>query len=170
MMELSPTAAEMIARIRAILASARNQAMQSVNAAMVRAYWEIGREIVEEEQRGQARAEYGQQLIATLSDRLSAEFGRGFNERNLRFMREFYSAFPKWNAVRSELSWTHYLYFSLTLGRLVNGVSVGGSEIVSIDAENAPSCARQPAISVAAGRYAGGEYGRKAAWRRAMPG
>ena len=105
---LLPSATATVARVREILERARRQALQAVNAEMVRAYWEIGREIVEEEQRGQARADYGARLIATLAARLTAEFGKGFDERNLRFMREVYRAFPNWNAVRSELSWTHY--------------------------------------------------------------
>lgn len=79
----------MIDRIRTILVAARHQAMQAVNDEMVRAYWEIGREIVEEEQRGQTRAGYGRQLVATLAERLSTEFGRGFTANNLWYMRQF---------------------------------------------------------------------------------
>ncbi len=101
------SAAECLARVRTILQSARHQALQTVNAAMVQAYWQIGREIVEEEQRGQDRAAYGARLIDELAGQLTQEFGRGFIPRNLRYMREFYQAFPNWNAVRSELSWTH---------------------------------------------------------------
>jgi len=63
---------------------------------------------VEDEQRGERRAEYGKAVLDELSQRLTAEFGRGFDVRNLRYMRQFYHAFPKRNAVRSELSWTHY--------------------------------------------------------------
>lgn len=95
-------------RVRGIWTRARHQAIQAVNAEMVRAYWDIGREIVEEEQRGQARAEYATYLIDELSIRLTAEFGKGFVPRNLRYMREFYQTFPIRNALRSELSWTHY--------------------------------------------------------------
>lgn len=108
----SASAAETLSRIRDILARSRSQALVAVNAAMVQAYWQIGREIVEEEQRGSERAQYGAQLIDLLSARLTAEFGKGFIPRNLRFMREFYLAFPIWNAVRSELSWTHYRLLS----------------------------------------------------------
>ncbi len=107
-----PSAAECLARVRAILQSSRRQAMQTVNAVMVEAYWRIGREIVEEEQRGKNRAAYGSQLIEELSRALTQEYGRGYIPRNLRYMREFYQAFPIWNALRSEshslLSWTHY--------------------------------------------------------------
>ena len=112
MSDLLPTSIEALERIRTILAQARAQALQAVNSEMVRAYWKIGQVIVEEEQRGAERAEYGARLIQSLAERLSQEFGKGFNERNLRFMREFYQAFPNWNAVRSELSWTHYRIIS----------------------------------------------------------
>lgn len=91
-------------RIREILIRSRNQALQAVNAAMVQAYWEIGREIVKEEQRGAARAGYGDQLLATLGKTLTYEFGRSFSDRNLRFIRAFYQAFPNWNSLRSELT------------------------------------------------------------------
>lgn len=84
----------MYARVRAILAEARSAAARTVNAEMVRAYWLIGREIVEGEQRGQARAGYGEALIEQLSARLQAEFGRGFAATNLKYMRLFYVAYP----------------------------------------------------------------------------
>lgn len=95
-------------RIRGILNRARYQALQAVNAEMVRAYWEIGREIVEEEQRGQARAEYGKRLVEGLSARLTQEFGKGFDRSNLQHMRAVYLAFQIRDALRRELSWTHY--------------------------------------------------------------
>jgi hypothetical protein len=95
-------------RIRDILAKARHRALQAVNADMVRAYWEIGCEIVEEEQRGQARAGYGKQLLEGLSARLTQEFGRGFDRTNLQYMRAVYMFFPIRDALRRELSWTHY--------------------------------------------------------------
>ena len=63
---------------------------------------------MEHEQQGKARAKYGKQQLQTLSEQLTTEFGRGFDVRNLRNMRAFYLAFPKRNAVRTELSWTHY--------------------------------------------------------------
>lgn len=94
--------------IRTILGRARSKSFKAVNAAMVQAYWHIGKVLVEEEQKGAERAEYGKGLIQRLADRLSSEFGKGFDERNLWFMRSFYLTYPKVNAVRSELSWTHY--------------------------------------------------------------
>ncbi len=81
-------------RIQVILEQARAQIARSVNTEMVRAYWFVGREIVEEEQRGKARAGYGDELIAQLSTRLRAIFGRGFTPSNLRYMRLFYLAYP----------------------------------------------------------------------------
>lgn len=109
---LLPSAAETVARIRETLLQARRQALSAVNAAMVGAYWEIGRELVEEEQRGQSRAGYGQRLLETLSTQLSVEFGKGFDVSNLRNMRAFYSAFPIQDALRPELSWTHYRHLA----------------------------------------------------------
>ena len=95
-------------QIRGVLIQARSRALQVVNTEMVSCYWQIGRLIVEEEQRGETRAGYGKGLIKELSRRLTDEFGRGFHQRNLWFMRNFYLAYPKVNALRSELSWTHY--------------------------------------------------------------
>jgi hypothetical protein len=77
---------------------------QAVNAAMVAAYWEIGRTIIEEEQRGSKRAEYGTSLLLKLSDRLTAEFGKGFDRSNLQQMRGFFLAYPICDALRHELS------------------------------------------------------------------
>ena len=95
-------------RIRAILSEARSRAYRAINTAMVTAYWEIGRAIVEQEQQGQHRAEYGRGLLKELSRRLSAEFGRGFDRSTLQHMRAFYLTYPICDALRPELSWTHY--------------------------------------------------------------
>lgn len=108
----SSPSAQAFTRIRAILQQARGQALMAVNAAMVKAYWEVGREIVEEEQSGQERAGYGQGLLAELADKLTAEFGRGFTATNLRYMRQFYLAFPIHHTLRDELSWSHYRLLS----------------------------------------------------------
>ena len=99
---------ELYSEIRNTLLASRNQAYKAVNFAMVKAYWNIGRIIVEVEQQGNVRAEYGKSLIKRLSVQLTEEFGSGFDERNLRNMRLFYTRFPNWNALRSELTWTHY--------------------------------------------------------------
>jgi predicted nuclease of restriction endonuclease-like (RecB) superfamily len=81
-------------RIRQILESARFAAARSVNTAQVVANWLIGREIVEEEQRGSNRAEYGQQLIFQLSEQLKTDFGTGYSVQNLFYMRQFYQTYP----------------------------------------------------------------------------
>jgi DUF1016 N-terminal domain len=104
----APTALETISRIREILETSRDQALTAVNTARVRAYWLIGREITEEELRGADRAGYGMRLLNTLAERLSLEFGKGFDRSNLTNMRGFYLAFPILDALRQELSWTHY--------------------------------------------------------------
>jgi len=88
------SSADCIVRIREILTQARHSALQSVNAVMVGAYWLVGREIVEEEQRGEKRARYGAGLLKGLAEALTVEFGEGFGERNLRHMRQFYLVYP----------------------------------------------------------------------------
>ena len=80
--------------IAEVLQNARRNAYRAVNFAMVEAYWHIGRMIVEEEQQGKARAEYGSALIQSLSLRLTMEFGKGFSEQSLRTFRQFYLCFP----------------------------------------------------------------------------
>jgi len=80
--------------IRLILESARRSVARSVNTTQVVANWLIGREIVEEEQKGLKRAGYGQRLILGMSNRLTAEFGRGFAIRNLESFRAFYLEYP----------------------------------------------------------------------------
>jgi len=94
--------------IRLVITQARMHAYSAVNTAMVHAYWNIGRIIVEGEQQGSERAEYGKQMITELAGRLVEEFGDGFRYRNLWYMRSFYLAFPKLHALRAELTWTHY--------------------------------------------------------------
>jgi hypothetical protein len=94
--------------IKEVLEQARAQSYRTVNFAMVQAYWNIGKIIVEEEQKGKTKADYGKQLIVELAKRLKADFGKGFDQSNLWHMRSFYLAFPILDAVRRELMWTHY--------------------------------------------------------------
>ncbi len=89
-------------RVREILETARTSAYRAVNFAMVQAYWHVGREIVEEEQRGKAKAGYGDELIVELSGRLTAEFGKGFTQTNLRYMRLFYFSFEMMDLTRAQ--------------------------------------------------------------------
>ena len=91
-----------------ILRTARANAYRTINFTMVEAYWNVGRMIVEEEQKGKERAEYGTFIIRNLSIRLSEEFGKGFAEQSLRNMRQFFLCFEIRSALRSELRWTHY--------------------------------------------------------------
>ena len=93
--------------VRQIVVDAQHQVYKAVNSAMVDAYWHIGKEIYEA-CGSNDRATYGKQLLREISDRLTDEFGNGFKERNLRNMRQFYITFPIRNALRAELSWTHY--------------------------------------------------------------
>ena len=100
--------APLLGALRQLIADSRRQALRAVDSAQVQTCWHIGQHIVEFEQGGAQRAAYGRGLLAQLGQALTAEFGRGFEERNLRNMRAFYRAFPNRNALRSELSWTHY--------------------------------------------------------------
>jgi len=95
-------------RVREILETARTTAYRAVNFAMVQAYWHIGRTIVEEEQKGKVKAGYGEYLLKDLSQRLTKDFGKGFDYSNVKNMRQFYLTFPIGDALRSQLSWTHY--------------------------------------------------------------
>ena len=96
------------ASVKEILANARKRAYNAVNFAMVESYWLIGQQIVEHEQHGEARADYGKGLLKELAARLTHEFGKGFDERELRKMRQFYQTFKNWDTLRPELTWSHY--------------------------------------------------------------
>ncbi|MGI6319748.1 MAG: PDDEXK nuclease domain-containing protein [Bacteroidales bacterium] len=100
-----------IIEIKSILTQARQKAYSAINSAMVEAYWNIGKRIVEEEQNGADRAEYGKQIIQTISNELTKEFGKGFGERTIRNFRQFYLTFPKLEIRKtpfSKLSWSHF--------------------------------------------------------------
>ena len=86
--------------IRDIIEQARDTAYRAVNFAMVQAYWHIGKLVVEEEQSGKQRAEYGNELIKQISKKLTTEYGKGFTETNLKYMRQFYNTFEKSHALR----------------------------------------------------------------------
>ena len=91
-----------------IIEEARSSAYRAVNFAMVKAYWSIGRLVVEEEMQGSERAGYGKFIISNLSQRLQTAYGKGFDESNLWYMSRFYRAFQILDALRPELSLTHY--------------------------------------------------------------
>lgn len=98
--------------VKQIIILSRQRVYKMVNSVLLDTYWNIGRLIIEEEQNGNAKAIYGKSTLKILSKELTLEFGKGFDERNLNNMRAFYSAFPIWNALRTELSWTHYRLLS----------------------------------------------------------
>ena len=100
-----------ISEIKKILKNARQKAYTAVNSAMVEAYWKIGRRIVEEEQSGRERAEYGKEIIKNLSKELTEEFGKGFSRRTLWEMRKLYVYFSDYEKVRTlfaQLTWSHF--------------------------------------------------------------
>lgn len=116
---------QIINDIKKIIIQANQNTYKNINFEMVRAYWLIGRRIVEEEQAGTERAVYGRGIIKKLSTSLQAEFGKGFSERNIEQMRQFYAAYPIPQTVSAELktetlskdqtnvpdfklSWSHY--------------------------------------------------------------
>ena len=103
-----PQITSLLGNLGELIREARQKVLRAVDTVQVQTCWQIGRHIVEFEQEGARRAVYGKQLLSTLAKVLTSEFGKGFDERNLRYMRDFYQTFPIWNAVRSELSWTHY--------------------------------------------------------------
>lgn len=108
MMEENLINTQIIEDIRELLISSRQSLQQTINTTMVQTYWNIGRMIVEDEQKGKQRATYGKQQLKLISDSLTKEFGKGFDTRNLRNMRQFYSIFSNWHSVSANLSWTHY--------------------------------------------------------------
>lgn len=95
-------------QIRQVLLDAQKSVLHAVNTAMVYAYFEVGRLIVEDEQHGMARAGYGEETLIDLSGKLITEFGRGFSVRNLRNMRTFYITFKNRQTLSAKLSWSHY--------------------------------------------------------------
>ena len=117
--------------IKALLHSARSKVYQTINTTMTQTYYEIGKRIVEEEQGGESRAEYGKFLLKLLSVELSNEFGKGFSVDNLENMRKFYLTFSNSETVsrKFELSWSHYIF----LTRIVNTDERNFYEIEAIE-------------------------------------
>lgn len=102
-----PNYQNLLSAIGLTIEQARQNAIKTINTELVKANWEIGRHIVEFEQQGKERAEYGTDLLATLSKDLKLRYGKGFGRRNILDMRRFYLAYQKWQAVPAKLSWTH---------------------------------------------------------------
>lgn len=100
-----------IADIKGIISVGQQSAYNAANTAMVLTYWHVGRRIVEQDQNGSERAEYGKRLIPILADELTKEFGKSYSRRNLQYFRKFYLYFPDEqivNACVHNLSWTHF--------------------------------------------------------------
>jgi predicted nuclease of restriction endonuclease-like (RecB) superfamily len=98
--------------VKQIIESARAKSYRAVNTFLLESYWQIGKLIVEDEQKGERKADYGKAVLKNLALQLTQEFGKGFDDSNLRNMRMFYLAFPIYDAMRHELSWTHYRIIS----------------------------------------------------------
>ena len=100
--------------IKELLYGAKNRVYQTINITMTETYYQIGKRIVEEEQGGETRAEYGSALLKNLSSELIKEFGKGYSEQNLKNMRQFYLIYQKRQTVSSEfkLSWSHYIFLT----------------------------------------------------------
>ena len=94
--------------VREIIVTARQNAVRSVDFSRVQMYWQIGRRILEEEQKGKERADYGTYLLKNLAKKLEPEYGSGFSYRQLNFCRQFYRMYPIANALRSQFNWTQY--------------------------------------------------------------
>ena len=98
----------LIGEIKQIINDARAHAIRSVDFCRVQMYWAIGQRIVEKEQQGRERADYGTYLIKRLAQEIEPEYGSGFGERQLKFCRQFYKTYPNGNALRSQLNWSQY--------------------------------------------------------------
>ena len=94
--------------IKAIIAASKDKAIRAVDNERTLMYWHIGQRIFEEEQNGKDRADYGEYLTKYISQQLEPEYGSGFSKRQIELFRQFYRSFPIANALRSQLSWTHY--------------------------------------------------------------
>jgi predicted nuclease of restriction endonuclease-like (RecB) superfamily len=108
MSDLIDSYQQLIDRIGECLAQGQQRAFEQVNTLLVETYWQIGQYIVEFEQKGNERAEYGSRLLTQLSRDLKTVYGKGFSRRNVLDMRRFYVSYPKWQMVSAKLGWSHY--------------------------------------------------------------
>ncbi|MEO5591756.1 MAG: PDDEXK nuclease domain-containing protein [Chitinophagaceae bacterium] len=109
MKPVKPRYKKLLADIGRAINTARQNAIKVINIELVKANWEIGRHIIEFEQHGKERAEYGSDLLTRLSKDLGKQYGKGFGRRNILDMRRFYLAYKKWQTVSAKLSWSHYI-------------------------------------------------------------
>ena len=108
---ISKNSGELLSDVRAIVEQGLQTAYMGVNTVMVSTYWQVGRRIVEEEQKGRKRAEYGKRIITMLADHLSRTYTKGFTARDLRSYRQFYLNFSDleiWHSRVPNLTWTHF--------------------------------------------------------------
>lgn len=99
----------LIKDIKAIIEESKRLVVRNVNTIMLQTYWNIGKRIVEEEQNGNDKANYGEYIIKNLSNELSKEYGRGFSSTNLKMMRRLYNEYQIGQTLSDRLSWSHYL-------------------------------------------------------------
>lgn len=100
---------QLLTDIGQLIANGRKQVLSAVNTTMLQMYWGIGQHIVEYEQNGEIRAQYGKSLLSTISKDLTQLYGSGFNRNNLQYMRKLYMAFPNCTTLSCKLSWSHYI-------------------------------------------------------------
>jgi len=99
---------ELIKKISELVTQSRTELAKTINTKIVNTYYTVGKYIVEYEQKGRLRADYGSELMKKLSKELLEKLGKGFSQRNLRDMRRMYLTYPKWQTVSAKLSWSHY--------------------------------------------------------------
>lgn len=107
---IQPDERHFVEGIKQLVEDARMKSYAAVNAVMLDTYWNIGRRIVEQEQQGKSRADYGAQLLSLLANELTAAYGKGFSTRNLWYYRQFYTLLPDWEKVNTRvqnLTWSH---------------------------------------------------------------
>lgn len=108
-MENKPSITNLFSQISSLLEQARHKVLNQVNTTMVQTYFEIGKIIVEDEQKGKEKAEYGKETLKKLSQQLTSKFGKGFSVQNIERMRLFYLTFQKSSTLSRKLSWSHYV-------------------------------------------------------------
>jgi len=97
-----------IEEIKEIMIKARQRIARDMNSVMLDTYWQVGRSIVENEQNGELKAQYGKRILAELSKRLTLELGRGYSKSNLYNIRDLYIAYPKFQMLSGKITWSHY--------------------------------------------------------------
>ena len=108
MPNIETTYKKLIEDIGSTLLKARENAVKAINHELVKANWEIGRHIVEFEQKGKEKAEYGSSLLTNLSKDLKTTYGKGFGKSNIYLCRQFYLKYPIFQTLSGKLSWSHY--------------------------------------------------------------